>query len=106
MVVNSGNRKVIAGIVKKIKAMSNVDSRNIGNWAGLTIELYFDESVKMMGKAVGGIKIKPEAVTIVKKSITDTQFEKALVSIESGTYTKESLLNDFELTSSQKMKVS
>ncbi len=60
MVLNSGNRKIIGANLKTLKGCSSTDSRNIGNWAGLTIELWFDESVKMMGATVGGIKVKPE----------------------------------------------
>ena len=59
MVVNSINRKTIAAIVKINKNISSVESRNIGNWIGVKIELIFDDSVKMMGKIVGGIRINP-----------------------------------------------
>lgn len=59
MVVNSVNRKTIANIVKQTKGISSVESRNIGNWLGLQIELTFDASVKMMGKVTGGIRINP-----------------------------------------------
>lgn len=105
MVLNSTNRKAISTVAKNVKALSNVDSRNIGQWAGLQIELYFDESVKMMGKVVGGIKVKPEAVVLTKKPISDANFEKALKAIEAGTYTKEKLESDYSLTSTQKMKI-
>ena len=57
MVVNSGNRKRIADMVKKHLNCSSVDSRNIGNWAGLKIKLIFDENVKMKGEKVGGIVV-------------------------------------------------
>lgn len=59
MVVNSVNRKTIANIVKISKGITSVESRNIGNWIGLQIELTFDASVKMMGKVTGGIRINP-----------------------------------------------
>lgn len=59
MVVNSGNRKTIANIVKTLKSMSALESRNIGNWTGIKIELIFDPNVKMMGQIVGGIKVAP-----------------------------------------------
>ena len=59
MVVNSVNRKTIANIVKQTKGITSVESRNIGNWIGLQIELTFDASVKMMGKVTGGIRINP-----------------------------------------------
>ncbi len=59
MVVNSVNRKTIANIIKQTKNITSVESRNIGNWIGLQIELTFDASVKMMGKVTGGIRINP-----------------------------------------------
>lgn len=59
MVVNSINRKTIANIVKQNKNITNVESRNIGNWIGTKIELTFDANVKMMGKITGGIRINP-----------------------------------------------
>jgi hypothetical protein len=59
MVLNSVNRKTIANIVKTLKNVSSTDSRNIGNWIGIQIELSFDPTVKMMGQVVGGIRIKP-----------------------------------------------
>jgi hypothetical protein len=59
MVVNSTNRKVISQIVKIKNKCTGSESRNIGNWKGLTIQLVFDESVKMMGKLTGGIRVSP-----------------------------------------------
>tara|TARA_R110000782_G_scaffold153094_2_gene245634 strand:- start:1726 stop:2262 length:537 start_codon:yes stop_codon:yes gene_type:complete len=59
MVVNSTNRKVIASIVKIKNKCTGSESRNIGNWKGLSIELVFDESIKMMGKLTGGIRVSP-----------------------------------------------
>jgi len=59
MVVNSTNRKVISKIIKIKSKCTSSESRNIGNWVGLKIELIFDENVKMMGKITGGIKVSP-----------------------------------------------
>lgn len=59
MLVNSGNRKTIAAIVKQNKGCTSQESRNIANWIGLKIELVFDANVKMMGQVVGGIRVAP-----------------------------------------------
>lgn len=59
MVVNSVNRKTISSIVKTLKNCTSTESRNIGNWAGVQIELFFDANIKMMGQMTGGIRIKP-----------------------------------------------
>lgn len=73
MVVNSVNRKTIADIVKKEKGLTSVESRNIGNWIGLKIELIFDANVKMMGKVTGGIRVAPNSPipTISDKNAID-----------------------------------
>jgi hypothetical protein len=57
MMVNSGNRKTIGANVRLLTDCTGQESRNIANWIGVTIELYFDESVMMMGKKTGGIKV-------------------------------------------------
>lgn len=59
MVVNSVNRKTISSIVKQVKNISSAESRNIGNWNGIKLDLLFDPNVKMMGKVTGGIRISP-----------------------------------------------
>ena len=59
MVINSTNRKIVALIVKIKNKCSSTESRNIANWKGLSIELVFDESIKMMGKKTGGIRVSP-----------------------------------------------
>ena len=59
MVINSTNRKIVASIVKIKNKCSSTESRNIANWKALSIELVFDESIKMMGKKTGGIRVSP-----------------------------------------------
>lgn len=80
MVVNSTNRKTISNIIKINNKCTSLESRNIGNWIGLKIELLFDPNVKMMGKITGGIRVAPispilnisdkNAKTILNKSKT------------------------------------
>lgn len=67
MVANSGNRKIINEIVKEKLGCSSAESRMLPNWKGIQIDLWFDPTVKMMGKVTGGIKVKP----VVKKAISD-----------------------------------
>ena len=85
MLVNSINRKTIASIVKINKAITSAESRIISSWVGQSIELYFDDKVKMMGQVVGGIRIKPispianiddsNALTILNESKTLAQLK-------------------------------
>lgn len=57
--VNSVNKNTISKIYKQEKNSTPVESRNIGNWIGMKIELTTDDNVKMMGKIVSGIRVKP-----------------------------------------------
>jgi hypothetical protein len=59
MVANSGNRKIINEITKQTLGCSSSESRLLPKWKGIKLDLYFDPSVKMMGKVTGGIKVKP-----------------------------------------------
>ena len=101
MVVNSINRKTIAAVVKLQKSLTSAESRNIGNWIGVVIELSFDESVKMMGKQVGGIRVKPTQLIKQKQPITPERFAKALEAIKAGKFDKDKLVNDYVLTEEQ-----
>lgn len=67
MVANSGNRKIINEIVKEKLKCTSAESRMLPNWKGIQVDLWFDPTVKMMGKVTGGIKVKP----VVKKVISD-----------------------------------
>ncbi len=49
MVLNSTNRKTLVGLF----------GVNVKDWAGKTVHLYVDTNVKMRGKIVSGIRIKP-----------------------------------------------
>jgi len=68
MAANSGNRKIINDIVKEKLGCTSAESRMLPNWKGLQIDLFFDPTIKMMGKVTGGIKVKP----VEKKVISDT----------------------------------
>jgi len=67
MVANSGNRKIINEIVKEKLGCTSAESRKLPNWKGAKVDLWFDPTVKMMGKVTGGIKVKP----IEKKVVSD-----------------------------------
>ena len=69
MVVNSGNRKKIAAMVKDLKQCTAVESRNLSNWTGLRIRLNVDPNVKMMGQVVGGIIIDTQYNAAHKKTL-------------------------------------
>ena len=81
MVVNSGNRKKIAAIVKDLKQCTAVESRNLSNWTGLKIRLNVDPNVKMMGQVVGGIIIDTQYQSAPKKTLE--QAKKAFEAVNS-----------------------
>jgi len=101
MVVNSTNRKTITAVIKSIKKCTSTEARNIGNWAGVQIELGFDESVKMLGKQVGGIRVRSTQFIKEKQPITPERFKSALEAIKAGNYTVELLKESCSLTEEQ-----
>ena len=87
MLVNSVNRKTIASIVKINTGCTATDSRNIGNWIGTKLDLYFDPNVKMMGQLVGGIRVKPQSPIVQvddKKAIAILNESKTLAELQAN----------------------
>lgn len=77
MVINSTNRKTVAMFAKQ-NGFSEIDSWNIGNWAGIRIELYALRDIKAFGKVQDGIRIKPiQPQEKAKPVFTEANFEKA-----------------------------
>ena len=79
MVLNSTNRNTLA-VFARNNGFKGAEAYNIGNWKGLLIELSVDRNVKMMGKIVDGMRIKPIQPTKTepkKKDFTEANFEKA-----------------------------
>lgn len=76
MVVNSTNRTRIANNLCIEKKITPLESRNIGNWIGLKINLIFDPTIKMMGKVVGGIVV--DKIKVLPELIIDSDNFKAV----------------------------
>ena len=79
MLVNSGNRKKIAQIVRETRNLTAIESRNLTNWVGIKIKLLFDPTVKMMGQVVGGIVVDPYFREKPKKTLAEAKAEFAAV---------------------------
>lgn len=60
-VINATNAKILKGFA---------GSAFVEDWAGLTIQLYIDPSVKMKGEVVGGVRVMPQMPQPVKKELT------------------------------------
>lgn len=71
-VLNAGNAKIIKSFAK--------NDPFVENWKDITIELYIDDSVKMKGETVGGVRVRPVQPTqknIQKPAFTEVNFDKA-----------------------------
>lgn len=103
MVVNSSNRKQISQNLILEKGLSLVESRNIGNWIGYKIELYHDETIKMMGKIVGGIRVRGfKALPNLEPNTPN--FEAVKKALQGGNYTIEQVKSKYNVsTEVQKM---
>lgn len=97
MVLNSGNRKIITKIVKYTKNLSDVESRNIGNWSDIQLELYFDSTVKMMGAITGGIKVYEKYPLPILLS-DSKQFDNCKIAIEKNGYTIEQIRQKYQVS--------
>lgn len=76
-VLNSVNRKVIAGFARKL-GFNEIDCWNVANWRNIRIELYVMRDIKAFGKIQDGIRVKPIMPEVKqKKEFTEANFEKA-----------------------------
>jgi len=97
MVVNSSNRKQISQNLVLEKGLSLVDSRNIGNWIGYKIELYHDETIRMMGKIVGGIRVRGfKALPNLEPNTPN--FEAVKKALQGGNYTIEQVKSKYNVS--------
>jgi hypothetical protein len=97
MVCNSTNRKRIANNLMIEKKITPLESRNIGNWVGLKINLKFDPNIKMMGKVTGGIVV--DSIKLLPNLIIDSDNFKAVKDavINKG-YTIEQVRSKYNLS--------
>ena len=97
MVVNSSNRKQISQNLVLEKGLSLVESRNIGNWIGYKIELYHDETIRMMGKIVGGIRVKGFKA-LPNLELNTPNFDAVKKALQGGNYTIEQVKTKYNVT--------
>lgn len=100
MVINSTNRKVIAGFARQ-NGFDEVECYNIGNWGGIKLELYPLRNIEAFGKVQDGIRIKPvQPVEKQKPFFTEANFEKAKAALASI----EDILKAYQITEEIKTK--
>lgn len=75
--LNSTNMKTISGF-SRANGFSREQANIIENWVGMTLELYVDDNVKLMGKVVDGVRIRPVQPKQTEKTLfTKEMFEGA-----------------------------
>jgi len=101
LVLNSTNSK-------KLREIAGSKSVHIEQWvtSPLEVELYIDAMVKMKGEVVGGVRMKKPAPAKAKENITPERYAKAVELIKAGSYKKETLIENFNLTKEQQDEVS
>ena len=97
MVVNSSNRKQISQNLVLEKGLSLIDSRNIGNWIGYKIELYHDETIRMMGKIVGGIRVRGFKA-LPNLELNTPNFDAVKKALQGGNYTIDQVKTKYNVT--------
>ena len=97
MVVNSSNRAQISQNLVLEKGLSLVDSRNIGNWIGYKIELYHALTIRMMGKVVGGIRVRGFQA-LPNLELNTPNFDAVKKALQSGNYTIEQVKTKYNVT--------
>jgi len=97
MVCNSTNRKRIANNLMIEKKITPLESRNIGNWIGLKINLKFDPNIKMMGKITGGIVV--DSIKILPDLIIDSDnFNAVKDAVTNKGYTLDQVRSKYNLS--------
>lgn len=77
LILNSTNCNTLASFAKQ-DGIEPKECNVISNWVNMRIELFVDRNVKMMGKIVDGVRIRPiRPVTKVKAEFTEAKFADA-----------------------------
>lgn len=70
---NSGNRKIIANIVKEKLNIPITEAMLINNWTGLKIKLLFDPNRTFAGEITGGILVDRTYLETPKKTLEEAK---------------------------------
>lgn len=70
---NSGNRKIIAGIIKEKLNIPMTEALLINKWTGLKINLLFDPNRTFGGEVTGGILVDRAYQEKPKKTLTEAK---------------------------------
>lgn len=99
--LNSTNNKILAGFAKK-DGLIGKECHIIENWKGMTIELYVDRNVRMLGTITDGIRIRPlqPIVTKVLPIFLEDNFEAA----KKANATIEKIESKYQLSNEMKLK--
>jgi len=92
MILNTVNCKAIE---------DTYDTPFIEDWSDKKITVYV-KKIKAFGEKMDALRVRPP---VTKKSINNERFSKSLQAIKNGQYTKEKLIEQFELTKPQHEKL-
>lgn len=76
LVLNATNSKVVKNLAG--------GSPFVEDWKNILVELYIDETVKMKGEIVGGVRIKAAKPTLPTLTESSVSYKKAVQHIASG----------------------
>jgi len=92
MIVNTTNAKMVSDLTKTNKPIE---------WIGKSITLYPNESIKMKGETVGGIRIRATLPVVSLPKINKERFDKMVVAIKKGSYGLDKAICQFDYTADQ-----
>lgn len=96
LVLNSTNSKVL-------KSMTN-GSPFVEDWVNLTIEMFIDETVRMKGELVGGVRIKPSAFVLPQLPSSGKAYDNAIEYVRQNGHT-EGIEQRYTLTDETRQKL-
>ena len=92
LVLNATNSKVVK--------MFAGGSPFVEDWNNIIVELFIDDTVKMKGELVGGVRIKPTLHSAPKPIFNESNFEKA----KQAKATVEMIIKSYSLTPEMEQK--
>lgn len=99
------NKKQISKLVQQSKGLSESDARNIDNWIGLKMSMYFDAKVTMGKETKGGIRIHDTLFIKPPLELLSTNYDNCVKALKSGSYTIEQIEAKYTLSQEVKTKL-
>lgn len=97
LILNSTNAEII----------SNMYGPYYEEWAGKPITLYVDHNVKVGGKKVGGLRVRPRKPTVTKPVLSpdSDKWSAAVSNLSQGNTSVDAIRNHYELSAADEKKL-